>query len=324
MVIIMETKSSLKINSKYKDRLFCLIFGDETKKQNIISLYNALNGTNYSDDEDIKITTIDDALYINMKNDVSFIIDSYMSMLEQQSTLNPNMPLRGLMYFGNLYDSYIESHGLNIYGKKLIKIPTPQYYVLYNGTAEEEAVKDLRLSDAFAKPSPEGKFEWTATLINLNKGKNDELLKKCKPLEDYMVLINAIRENEAEGLPIEEAVDKAVRFCIENDVLKEYLVTHRAEVLSVCLKEFNEEVFVAAIREEGREEGFEEGRAEGHAEGHAEGREEGFEAGRKAGLKILVDVLREYLPDEESIYLKIIENENYKDVLREDVAGYMK
>ena len=77
------------------------------------------------------------------------------------------------MYFGNLYDSYIESNGLNIYGKKLIKIPTPQYYVLYNGTDEEEAVKELRLSDAFAKPSPMGMFEWTATLINLNKGKNE-------------------------------------------------------------------------------------------------------------------------------------------------------
>ena len=89
-----------------------------------------------------------------------------------------------------------------------------------------------------------------------------------------MFLINAIRENEADGLPIEEAVDKAVRFCIENDVLKEYLVTHRAEVLSVCLKEFNEEVFVAAIREEGREEGFEEGREEGRKEGRKEGRDE--------------------------------------------------
>lgn len=227
---------------------------------------------------------------------------------EQQSTLNPNMPLRGLMYFGNLYDSYIESNGLNIYGKKLIKIPTPQYYVLYNGTDEEEAVKELRLSDAFAKPSQTGVFEWTATLINLNKGKNDELLKNCKPLEDYMFLINAIRMNEAVGLPIEEAVDKAVRYCIENDVLKEYLITHRAEVLSVCLKEFNEKVFVEAIREEGREEGL------------VVGREEGL----KQGLKILVDVLQEFLPDEESIYRKIIENENYKDVLREDVAKYMK
>lgn len=149
-------------------------------------------------------------------------------------------------------------------------------------------------------------------MINLNKGKNEELLKSCKPLEDYMFLINAIRKNEAEGLPIEEAVDKAVRFCIENDVLKEYLITHRAEVLSVCLKEFNEKVFVEAIREEGREEG--------RAEGLAEGRQEGL----KQGLKILVDVLQEYLPDEESIYQKIIENANYKDVLREDVAKYMK
>ncbi len=242
-------------NAKYKDRLFCLIFGNENEKQNSISLYNALNGTNYSEVEDVDVTTIRDVIYINMKNDVSFIVDSHMSLFEQQSSVNPNMPLRGLMYFGNLYDSYVESRGLNIYGSKLVKIPTPQYFVLYNGKDDAPANAELKLSDAFVKESPEGMFEWTATFINLNKGKNDALLEKCKPLEEYMFLINCIRENESKGMRIEDAIDMAVQHCINCNVLKEFLVSHRAEVISVCLTEFNEKVFVDSIREEGREEG---------------------------------------------------------------------
>lgn len=245
------SEGSLKTNRKYKDRLFCLIFGNENEKQNSISLYNALNGTNYSEDEDVEVTTIHDVIYINMKNDVSFIVDSHMSLFEQQSSLNPNMPLRGLMYFGNLYDSYIESQGLNIYGSKLVKIPTPQYYVLYNGKNEAPAISELRLSDAFVKESPKGKFEWTANFVNLNKGKNDALLDKCRPLAEYMVLINCIRENEAKGMRIEDAIDTAVQYCIAHNVLKEFLVAHRAEVVSVCLTEFNEKVFVASMKAEG-------------------------------------------------------------------------
>lgn len=248
-----------KTNPKYKDRLFCLLFGDEMNKQNIVSLYNALNGTDYSEDEDVEITTIHDVIYINMKNDVSFVVDSHMSLFEQQSSLNPNMPLRGLMYFGNLYDSYIESRGLNIYGSKLVKIPTPQYYVLYNGKDEAPAVSELKLSEAFVQESPEGRFEWTATFINLNQGKNDTLLEQCKPLEEYMFLINCIRENEAGGMKIEDAIDTAVQHCIDCNVLKEFLTAHRAEVVSVCLTEFNEKVFVNSIREEGFEEGVELG-----------------------------------------------------------------
>ena len=249
-------QKSFKANPKYKDRLFCLIFGDENNKQNIISLYNALNGTKYSEDEGVEVTTIHDVIYINMKNDVSFIVDSHMSLFEQQSSVNPNMPLRGLMYFGNLYDSYVESKGLNIYGSKLVKIPTPQYYVLYNGKTEAPAMSELKLSDAFVKESPKGKFEWTAVFVNLNRGKNDALLEQCRPLAEYMFLINCIRENEAKGMQIEDAIDTAVQYCISCNVLKEFLIAHRAEVVSVCLTEFNEKVFVASIREEGVEEGI--------------------------------------------------------------------
>lgn len=249
------SEKRFKTNPNYKDRLFCLIFGSE--KKNMISLYNALNGTNYSDEEDVEVTTINDVIYINMKNDVSFIVDNHMSLFEQQSSLNPNMPLRGLMYFGSVYDSYIERKGLNIYGSKLIKIPTSQYYVLYNGKKDAPATSELRLSDAFAKESPRGRFEWTATFVNLNKGKNEELLDKCKPLAEYMFLIRCIREKEAEGMEIEAAIDSAVQQCIECNVLREFLVKHRAEVVSVCLTEYNEKVYTDAIR------------AEGHAEGEA-------------------------------------------------------
>lgn len=253
------SEKRFKTNPNYKDRLFCLIFGSE--KKNMISLYNALNGTNYSDEEDVEVTTINDVIYINMKNDVSFIVDNHMSLFEQQSSLNPNMPLRGLMYFGSLYDSYIERKGLNIYGSKLIKIPTPQYYVLYNGKSDAPETSELRLSDAFAKESPRGRFEWTATFVNLNKGKNEELLDKCKPLAEYMFLIRCIREKEAEGMEIEAAIDLAVQQCMERNVLREFLVKHRAEVVSVCLTEYNEKVYTDAIRAEGHAEGLAEGEA---------------------------------------------------------------
>ena len=106
----------VRTNPQYKDRLFRLLFGNPEMKSNIISLYNALNGTNYTDEKEIEITTLDDAIYIKMKNDVSLLIDSYLSLWEQQSSYNPNMPLRGLMYFGNLYDTYIDGQELNLYG----------------------------------------------------------------------------------------------------------------------------------------------------------------------------------------------------------------
>ena len=243
-----------KINKEYKDRLFCLLFGKEEYKENILSLYNALNNTAYTDVGHVEITTIDDAIYIKMKNDVSFLIDSYLSLWEQQSTFNPNMPVRGLMYYGKLYNAYIKGRSLNIYGRTLVPIPTPQYTVLYNGEDDEPSAIKLKLSDAFVHKDDSGEFQWTATMINLNKGKNDQLLSKCKVLSDYIHLINLIRTYQKE-LPFEDAVDKAVVECIENDVLAEFLTKHRAEVLDVCITEYDEKAFINGIHEEGRQEG---------------------------------------------------------------------
>ena len=264
------SSKKIKINKQYKDRLFRLLFGSLDMKENIISLYNALNSTDYIEADIEEITTLDDAIYIKMKNDVSFLIDSYLTLWEQQSSYNPNMPIRGFMYFANLFDEYIDKNNYNIYGTKLVKIPTPKYVVFYNGTSDKPAIEKLKLSDAFIKADKDNEFEWTATMYNLNRGKNDKLLSLCKPLSDYMTLIYYIRENQENGYSIKDAVDKAAKRCIEENILSDFLRKHRAEVMDVCITEFNEKVFIDGIHEEGLAEGRAEGRAEGLAEGRAE------------------------------------------------------
>lgn len=242
------------VNKKYKDRLFCLLFGNEGYKDNILSLYNALCHTSYTNTDDIQIYTIDDVIYIKMKNDVSVLLDSFLYLWEQQSTFNPNMPIRGLMYFSKMYDRYITENNLNIYGKMLIKLPTPKYTVLYNGMDEQPGFMQLKLSDSFIHSDSSGNFEWTANMVNLNDGKNDDLLNNCRPLKEYMTLINKIREN-SQNMEFEDAVDAAVTYCIENNVLKTFLLKHRAEVKDVCITEYREKSFVDGIRAEGRTEG---------------------------------------------------------------------
>ena len=311
-----------KINTKYKDRLFRLRFGSEEYKDDILSLYNALNGTSYSNADDFTITTIDDVIYIKMKNDVSLLLDGNMPLWEQQGSINPNMPVRGLMYFGNLYSQYIKTNKINIYGSKLQRIPTPQYIVFYNGTTDYAPVTRLRLSDAFINRTDSGEFEWTATVYNLNRGKNDNLLMKCRPLAEYMELINRIRDNQRNGMDTENAVSSAVDSCIADDIMKDFLTRHKAEVMSVCITEFDEKVYTEGIREEGREEGLREGLSRGREEGLSRGREEGLSKGREEGLKALVCSLKDFLPDFESVYKAVVRNKEYAHIPREQVRKY--
>ena len=132
------------INRKHKDRLFSFLFGSESNKEWTLSLYNAVNNTRYTDAEDIQFTTIENAVYMGMKNDVSFILFYVMNIYEQQSSYNPNMPVRQLMYAGKLYDKYIQVNNLNIYGKKVMRLLIPKLVTFYNGTEGEED-KILRL-----------------------------------------------------------------------------------------------------------------------------------------------------------------------------------
>lgn len=251
-----------KVNREYKDRLFRLIFADEKNKKNTLALYNALNNSSYSNEDDLEITTLEDVIYIHMKNDLSFVIADSMNLYEQQASHNPNMPLRGFLYFANLYEKHLSKHDLTLHINTLVKIPTPNYIVFYNGTVKRPAQETLLLSDAFIHPSEHGTFEWSAKVINLNHSDNKGLLEKCKPLYDYTYLVSKIQKYK-KTMPIKKAVDKAVEECIQEDILAEFLIAHRAEVAQVYLAEVNEEVLRKNLKAEGYEEGFSNGFSEG-------------------------------------------------------------
>ena len=245
------------INREYKDRLFSFLFGSEENKQWTLSLYNAVNKSDYSDPEAVQIKTIREVLYLGMHNDVSFQISDEMNLYEQQSTYNPNMPLRQLQYAGNLFERYITEHKFNKYGKTLLKLPAPRLITLYNGTDEEPDEKILKLSDSF----PEGSvsdIEASVRMININYGRNKELMNACKPLAEYSWLISKIRDNKKQ-MEIEDAVDKAIEEMPEDFIIKSFLQVHRSEVNGMLLTEYNEAEQMELFREEGREEGRKEG-----------------------------------------------------------------
>lgn len=186
---------------------------------------------------------------------------------EQQSTFNKNMPLRGFLYFGKLYDKFVETNNLNIYGSKLIKIPTPQYIVFYNGNDNCDDITQLKLSTAFEDSSKASEFEWTATMININYGRNKELMERCKILKDYTIFVDKVKRYHKQTKSLEEALNRAVNECISEDILADFLKGHKAEVIDVCLTEYDEEKVMLALREEYKEIGLEMGMEIGEKSG---------------------------------------------------------
>lgn len=296
----LEEKQKSRENREYKSRLFAFIFGREEHKAWTLDLYNAIHGTAYTNPDDITINTIEDVVYMGMKNDLSILVSETVNLYrslglyEQQSSFNPNMPVREFMYAGKLYDKFLRLSRLNRYGRKLIPLPIPKLVCFYNGGDEKDDEVTLRLSDAFreeirrnirsrdagltdeqveaeterifkeADPDIEAKVR----MININYGHNAELLAACKPLEEYSWLVAQIRENnspDAEGSRpgIEAAIDKAIDEMSDGFLIKELIVANRAEVKDMCLTEYNEAEAMEMFKEEGREEGREEGKEEG-------------------------------------------------------------
>ncbi len=218
----------LHIRNTYKDRLFIRLFEDKTA---LLSLYNALNGTSYTDTSLLTITTLDDFVYLGFKNDCSFIIGNYLNLYEHQSTMNPNMPIRGFNYFADIFRAYIKLHRLDIYGRHRIVLPTPRYIIFYNGEEDIPDQLSLRLSDSFKEP--DGCLECTATVININLGHNNDILKGCQTLLGYSQLIDKIREYITQGHSHGKAVDLAITYCIDHNILYDFLAKHRAEVVKM-------------------------------------------------------------------------------------------
>ena len=288
--------SNTTVNRNYKDTLFRMVFRE---KKELLSLYNAINGTHYEDPEALTITTIENALYMGLKNDVSFIIEDVMNLYEGQSSWNPNMPLRGVFYISSLYQGYLKEHCLDLYSSVQLRLPMPQYIVFYNGSREEPDRQILRLSDSFAKNGKESCLECTAIVLNINYGRNKELLNTCKKLHDYSYFVSKVREYLREGLVLSEAVDRAVLHCMEHDILKELLEVHRTEVKQVILEEYDEELHMKTL--------YEEGEAKGRAAGLAEGKAAGLAAGAQALRQTLLECISEKWQVPEKLAQKIQE-----------------
>ena len=239
------------LKRKYKDILFRYVFRD---KQEILQLYNAINRTTYTNEEDLVVTTMEDVVYIGMKNDLSFIIVNELNLYEHQSSINENMPLRGLLYFARMYESYVETNNLNRYQKKRIPLTFPRFVVFYNGEQELPEVFEMRLSEAFDKKDVEPAIECVAKVININYGHNKELLDSCKRLHDYSYFVASVRQYLKQGYGKKESVVRTVDECIEKGILKDVLTKHRAEVENMFLTKFDKKMYEEALREEGREE----------------------------------------------------------------------
>ncbi|MBR3109321.1 MAG: hypothetical protein IKH30_19370 [Clostridia bacterium] len=236
-------------NREYKDRLFKFIFGNPQNRAWTLSLYNAVNGTTYTDAESIRLTTIEDAVYMNMKNDVSFLVANIMNFYEQQSTFNPNMPMRFLIYAGMVYAKYIEqSDSYHQYSSSQQKAPTPKCICFYNGKQDKEDKVILSLKDAFDE---EADIEVKVTMLNINYGRNRELLDACEPLKEYSWFVATVNESQKELNNLEAAVDEAIDKMPDDCQIKAFLIENRAEVKRMCITEYNE----ARTRAEDREEG---------------------------------------------------------------------
>ena len=273
-----KTKTQPVVIRNYRDTLFRMLYRN---KKRLLSLFNAVNGTQYDNPDDFTITTLEGVLYLGMKNDVSCIIDMMMQLYEHQSTVNPNMPLRNLFYVSDLLQKYIYEEGIDIYSRKQIKIPTPKFVVFYNGDEEQPERKEILLSKAFSANTGETNMELVVLQININKGQNEELKAACKTLQEYAEFTERAREHRKE-MELEDAIRTTIDECIRDGILKDFLLKNKAEVYHMCLYEFDVELHERVLREEEREEG----RLEGIREGRLAGQQEGMQNGKKFAKQV--------------------------------------
>ena len=239
-------------NRQYKDRLWRMVFNN---KEVLLQLYNAINHTDYQNPYDLEVNTLEDVLYLSMKNDVSFLVGGTMNLYEHQSTFNPNMPLRGVFYFSRVYEGYVADNNLMIYHEKRVRLPKPKYIVFYNGTKNQPDSMELRLSDCFENTDNEAPcLECTATMLNINYGHNQELMKHCRRLEEYSIFVQCVREYIQSEPSVEDALEKAIDTCINQDVLADFLKKHRAEVTNMILTTYDKDLYEKTLKEDAREE----------------------------------------------------------------------
>ena len=257
-------------NRKYKDSVFVDLFSeDEKAKENFLSLYNALHNTKLTVIEQLKNIRLDQVLYMTFYNDVSYLAENKIIVLaEHQSTINPNMPLRCLEYISRLYETLFESK--EKYSRKLLHIPTPEFYVFYNGEEPYPSDNILKLSDAFIEKNVESNLELTVKVININQQNRHPVLENCKTMQEYSIFVETVRKWKE--IDSQNGFQKAIEECIVNNILRDYLKRKTKEVLNMLLAEYDYETDIAVQRAEEREIAF----AEGIERGIEQGIERGF------------------------------------------------
>ena len=266
-----STQVSEKIptaNRQYKDTVFRMLFSE---KENLLSLYNAVTGSHYQNAEALKIVTLENAIYMGMKNDLAFMLETNIYLYEHQSTINPNIPLRDLIYIGIEYQQFVNDKSL--YLSKLQKIPAPKFMVFYNGTDAVDDRIELRLSEAYEHLAGEPDLELKVLMLNVNEGHNKDLMEQCQTLKEYAIYVARVRKY-ASALNLNDAVERAITECIKEGILVDFLRKNRSEVKMVSILEYDKEweekklrkAEYEACKEEGKNEGIEIGREEAMAE----------------------------------------------------------
>lgn len=251
-------------NRQYKDTVFRMLFSE---KENLLSLYNAVTGKAYQNADDLKIVTLENAIYMGMKNDLAFMLETNIYLYEHQSTINPNIPLRDLIYIGIEYQQYLNDKSL--YSSKLQKIPAPKFMVFYNGTDDVEDRMELKLSSAYEHLAGEPDLELKVLMLNVNEGHNKDLMEQCQTLKEYAIYVARVRKY-ASAQNLNDAVERAITECIKEGILVDFLRKNRSEVKMVSILEYDKEWEEKKLRkaeyEAGKSDGIEIGRDKAIAE----------------------------------------------------------
>ena len=290
------------VNRSYKDTLFRMLFQE---KEALLSLYNAVGQTDYKDASQLEIVTLENAIYMNMKNDLAFLINLELNLYEHQSTWNPNMPLRDLFYVAKEYEQLIRKETL--YSSRLVKLPVPRFLVFCNGRMPDQAEKIvLKLSDSFEKRTGEPELELKVTVLNINAGCNETLMNACRLLKEYSLYVARVR-SYASQMDMNAAVNQAVEECISEGILADFLLKSRAEVVAMSIFEYDEEreLIKKAEFECGKEEGIKAGIELGKAQGIELGKAQGIELGKIQGIAALIHAFRDLGASREAALLSL-------------------
>lgn len=321
-------------NREYKSDVFSMLMQD---KRRALELYNAMNDTDYDNPDEVEMVTLAGGISLSVRNDASFVVGDNLSIYEHQSTVCPNMALRSLIYFvavikerisgrrrqivgddgGNYADG--RQHGRNIYGKSLIKIPTPKFVVFYNGAEKQPEEMTQYLSDSFEQKTDDPELELKCKVYNINYGKNRAIMDECRWLDEYMMFVDKVREyhNSKVEEELEDDINKAIDYCIENDILKEFLSERRGEVTKVMALDYT---FDKQLEME-RAEAWNGGKKEGIEEGRIEGREEGEKIGKDAMGEAMSKLIKKLLEDGNIEEVRhVTSNSEYRDKLLKELG----